>query len=136
VLDALDEPLPEGVSGQSMLPLLASERSVAPRYAVSGFMDGWRTILMGRYKLIHRTASRFALYDLDRDPNEDTDVGDAHPIAVRAARGMLGMMLARSSEPRRTQAVRAPHRPEATEVDAELEEQLRALGYVDSNRRR
>jgi choline-sulfatase len=136
VLDALDEPLPEGVSGQSMLPLLASERSVAPRYAVSGFMEGWRTILMGRYKLIHRTASRFALYDLDRDPNEDTDVGDAHPIAVRAARGMLGMMLARSNEPRRTQAVRAPHRPEATEVDAELEEQLRALGYVDSNRRR
>lgn len=136
VLDALDAPLPDDLSGQSMLPLLAAEDSLAPRYAVSGFMDGWRTILIGRYKLIHRTASRFALYDLDRDPNEDTDVARDRPIATRLARGMLGMTLARSSDPVASRA-REPgrHRPEATQVDAELEEQLRALGYVDSNRR-
>jgi arylsulfatase A-like enzyme len=135
VLDALHEPVPENLSGQSMLPLLAAEDAVAPRYSVSGFMDGWRTILIGRYKLVHRTASRFALYDLDNDPNEDTDVARDRPIATRLARGMLGMMLARSSDPivRAREPVR--HRPEATQVDPELEEQLRALGYVDSNRR-
>jgi len=143
VLEALGQPLPNGLAGQSFLPLLRGETADAPRTAVSGFMEGWRTVVSGRYKLIHRTLERQMLYDLSRDPHEQTDLGPEHPIGVRYLRGMLGMALgaaedapaaaATGTAPRRARP--QVHEQETTTIDPQTEAQLRALGYVPGARR-
>ena len=143
VLEALGQPLPNGLAGQSFLPLLRGETADAPRSAVSGFMEGWRTVVSGRYKLIHRTLERQMLYDLSRDPHEQTDLGPEHPIGVRYLRGMLGMALgaaedapaaaATGTAPRRARP--QVHEQETTTIDPQTEAQLRALGYVPGARR-
>jgi len=143
VLEALGQPLPDGLAGQSFLPLLRGETADAPRTAVSGFMEGWRTVVSGRYKLIHRTLERQMLYDLSRDPQEQTDLGPEHPIGVRYLRGMLGMALgAVENAPPTTTTGTAPrrarpqvHEQETTTIDPQTEAQLRALGYVPGARR-
>lgn len=129
ILDALGQEIPEDIAGESFLPLLLGQDVPAPRFAVSGFMDGWRTIVLGRTKLIQRTADHFMLHDLVEDPGEQRDVAAERPIAVRYARGMLGLALAKADEP----IPRArPRRHDATdtEIDDETAAQLRALGYV------
>ena len=134
VLDALGKEIPDHVSGRSFLPLLLGRDEPAPRYAVSGFMDGWRTIVVGRHKLIQRTADIAMLHDLDADPDEQTDIASARPITTSYLRGLLGLALAQSAEPiagASPRARRPRHRPEGTQVDRELADQLRALGYVD-----
>ena len=142
VLEALGQPLPDGLAGESFLPLLRGVTPDAPRATVSGFMEGWRTVAAGRYKLIHRTLERQMLYDLQQDPHEQTDLAADRPIAVRYMRGMLGMALGavENSPPRAGDAAPRRARPqvheqETTAIDAETEAQLRALGYVAGSRR-
>ncbi|MBW2460167.1 MAG: sulfatase [Deltaproteobacteria bacterium] len=128
ILDALGRPVPEAMTGRSLLPLLRGEVPDAPRAVISGFMNGWRTIVVGRYKLIQRTSARMMLYDLEADPGETTDLAADRPLAVRYLRGLLGLTLAGA-------AAGAPtHRAEETVIDAETEAQLRALGYVGTSR--
>ncbi len=125
ILDALRKPIPDEMSGRSLLPLLRGESATAPRATVSGFMNGWRTIVVGRYKLIQRTASRMMLYDLETDPGETNDLAAERPLTVRYLRGLLGLVLAGAHH---------VHEAERTEIDAETEAQLRALGYVGTSR--
>jgi choline-sulfatase len=139
VLEALGQPIPEDLAGHSFLRTLTGEGQDAPRVAVSGFMEGWRTCAVGRLKFIQRTAEREILYNLSADPHEQTDIADSHPIAVRYMRGLLGLALA-ASDTDSTQRVATARRPvvhtqETTTIDAETESQLRALGYVGSSRR-
>jgi arylsulfatase A-like enzyme len=149
VLEALGQPLPPDLAGTSFLPLLRGEAADAPRATVSGFMEGWRTVVVGRYKLIHRTIDRMMVHDLGADPREQTDVAAEHPIALRYLRGMLGLTLglAESAPPpgavagvaggpgTRPRARPQVHQQETTTIDAETEAQLRALGYVGTSRR-
>ncbi|MDH5672210.1 MAG: sulfatase-like hydrolase/transferase [Myxococcales bacterium] len=140
ILEALGQEVPEHLSGRSFLPELRGQRPSAPRTAVSGFMTGWRTLSVGRLKFIQRTLKDVWLYDVESDPSEKKDLAESHPIALRYARGMLGLTLAeqeRGSQPSQAQPSeakpRAPkrkHRQEKTTIDAETEAQLRALGYV------
>ncbi|MEM9188404.1 MAG: sulfatase [Myxococcota bacterium] len=137
ILDALAVDVPDEVSGRSFLPELRGERPDAPRFAVSGFMRGWRTIVVGRYKLIQRTERRTMIYDLTADPNEEHDLSEERPLTLRYLRGLLGMALAgelRVAEPSTPHPAETPHQAENTEIDAETEEQLRALGYVGTSR--
>ncbi len=134
ILDALGREIPDDLAGRSFLPLLLGRDEPAPRHAVSGFMDGWRTIVVGRTKLIQRSADHVMLHDLVEDPGELTDVAADRPIAVRYARGLLGLALAEADEPvTRARPRRRParHRSEEAQIDADTEAQLRALGYVD-----
>ena len=125
ILDALGEPIPSDLSGQSLLPMMMGEVSDAPRPAVTGFLEGWRSIVVGRYKLIQRTASRFMLYDLGADPREQHDLASERPLAVRYLRGLLGVSLA---------GAHRRHEVERTAIDATLRAQLEALGYVGAAR--
>ncbi len=131
VLDALGREAPEDLSGRSLLGLLRGEAESAPPVAVSGFMNGWRTVLVGRHKLVHRTAQHVSVYDLGADPDERRDLVADRPIRTRWLRGLLGLALAGELGPR---ARRAAHAAERTEIDAETEAQLRALGYVGTSR--
>jgi arylsulfatase A-like enzyme len=133
VLEALGESLPEGLSGRSLMSDLLGKEQDAPRIVVSGFMDGWRTAVIDRLKLIQRTERRVMVHDLAHDPGEQTDVMSSRPVTTRYLRGQLGLALA-NSQPAAVSG-KKPHRGQTTTIDAETEAQLRALGYVGTSRR-
>ncbi|MAQ16367.1 MAG: hypothetical protein CMN30_16450 [Sandaracinus sp.] len=125
ILDALEMERDEELAGRSLLPMLEGQRPDAPMMRVSGFMEGWRAIVEGRYKLIQRTHRRHFVYDLRSDPDEEHDLAAERPLLLRHLRAMLGLALDGHVAPRaeRTQ----------TAVRGELAEQLRALGYVGAS---
>ena len=134
LLEALGQPVPEALMGHSFLPQLRGEGDTAPRAAVSGFMSGWRTLGVGRLKLIQRTLDHLWLYDVTADPGETHDLAAERPIALRYLRGLLGLTLAQQQEgSQQTVAARA-HKRETTTIDKKTEAELRALGYVGSSR--
>jgi choline-sulfatase len=134
VMEALGLPLPPGLSGRSLMPELRGDALDAPRVTVSGFMDGWRTAVVGRIKLIQRTEKRVMLHDLGKDPHEQTDVAAQRPISLRYLRGQLGLAL-HASESAAANPAKKRHKGENTTIDADTEAQLRALGYVGTSRR-
>ncbi len=136
VLEAVGEAIPAELSGHSLLPEIRGALPSAPRATVSGFMDGWRTAVLGNLKLIQRTERRVTLYDLTSDPHEQTDLAAKRPISVRYLRGELGLALATTqpSEDAPAPGKRA-HREQTTNIDAATEAQLKALGYVGTSRR-
>ncbi|MEM9074495.1 MAG: sulfatase-like hydrolase/transferase [Myxococcota bacterium] len=120
VLEAIGRPIPRDLPGQSALNLLRGARVDAPRPVIAGFMEGWRSIAVGRYKLIQRTHRRWMLFDLREDPREQHDVAARHPLVVRYLRGLLGLSM----------NGQARHEAEETEIDPATRAQLEALGYV------
>jgi arylsulfatase A-like enzyme/Tfp pilus assembly protein PilF len=127
VLELLKVPAPSAVQGVSLMPLARGERlglmglseSWYPR-----FHYGWSELTAiqdERFKLIR--APRPELYDLARDPGEQSDLAkqdDARQAdALQAA---LDAMLARVGGDAPPQAPKAP--------DQETAEALEALGYV------
>jgi choline-sulfatase len=132
ILEALGRPLPENLSGRSFLPSLRGAGYDAPQSTVSGFMEHWRTVNVGRYKLVQRPGHPPVLYDLAEDPGETRDVADAHPLIVGWLRGLLGASLdaTRGASTPTASARRPAHAAETTAIDPETAAQLRALGYV------
>jgi arylsulfatase A-like enzyme len=135
VLDALGMQVPDEVSGRSLLPRLLAADEPEPPIAIAGVLEGQRAIVASGMKLVQRGPDRIALYDLAADPDEEHDVSDERPIALRWLRGRLGLALAESgggsvgaggARPRS----RPRHRPVASEIDPETAAQLRALGYI------
>jgi len=127
ILEALGREVPAELTGRSALPLLRGQSSDAPRASVAGFMNGWRSVRVGHRKLIQRTHRRTMLFDLEDDPGETRDLTEERPLELRYLRGLLGLALAGHTRP--------AHRAEATEIDDEMDAQLRALGYVGTQRR-
>ncbi|MBO6933678.1 MAG: sulfatase-like hydrolase/transferase [Deltaproteobacteria bacterium] len=125
VLDALEMEPDRALAGRSLIPLLEGHPSDAPTMRVAGFMEGWRALILGRYKLIQRTHRRHFVYDLRNDPAEEHDLAAERPLLLRHLRGTLGLALDGHVAPRaeRTQ----------TTVEGELADQLRALGYVGAS---
>ena len=128
VLDSLRLPVPRPVQGRSLLRG-AREAAPAPR---PGFADlqcpsGRRleAVLAGPWKLIRTvdrqgTVQRLELYHRGRDPGETSDAAADEAVVVER---LLRLLDARA----RRQALT----PDRAEVDAELQETLGALGYVD-----
>jgi choline-sulfatase len=131
VLDALGEPIPEGISGRSLLPMLRGEDLGAPSCSISGFMENWRAVATGRFKIIARRRGQIALYDLERDRSEQNDEVAARPITAAYLRGMLGLRMAEAGE---AHHARPRHRSTPATIDPQLREQLEALGYVGTSR--
>ena len=134
LLEALGQPVPETLSGRSFLSELRGQGSSAPRAAVSGFMGGWRTIGVGRWKLLQRTLDHLWLYDVQTDPGETRDLAAERPITLRYLRGMLGLSLEGQDDGNKKVAVTKTHKSERTTIDKKTEAELRALGYVGSSR--
>ncbi len=127
--EAMGRPIPSDLSGQSFLPELLGEASDAPRAAVTGFMEGWRAINVGRLKLVQRTERTVLLYDTTDDPGELHDLAADRPIAVRYARGLLGLYLAGVEH--------GSHRTigaEAAVIDDTTRRELEQLGYAGASR--
>lgn len=129
-LDLLGVPVPKGISGRSLVPLMTGAATTLDLDAYSEAMYplyhyGWsdlRALRSGRYKVID--APRPELYDIDRDPHEATNIyGERREVADR----MLAHLRSMEASFQKTDAAQS----QAT-VDPEARERLAALGYVGS----
>ena len=123
ILDALSLPVPEGLPGRSLLPLIAGE-STGPitSYfeALSGPLNrGWAPlhgVIRDRTKYIELPIPE--LYDLRRNPRETTNLAAAQTQRMDALRAMLASLVA---------ADRGVLRGRES---AGARERLRSLGYA------
>jgi len=128
VLDLLGAPAASGISGVSLVPLLAGTKTELALDAYSEAMYplhhyGWsdlHALRSGRYKVID--APRPELYDVERDPNETTNLfAERQPLGERMIAGLRtlegGFRKVVASMP-------------AADIDPEARERLAALGYV------
>jgi arylsulfatase A-like enzyme len=129
VLDLLGLPAPAS-DGVSLTPLMNGERQDLEAYAESIYPQrfGWspiRSLRDGRFKLID--APRPELYDLERDPFEQTNVYTDRPTTAAALNRRLAAMASGGRSWPESAATRqgAPPPPE-------VRERLAALGYVSS----
>jgi arylsulfatase A-like enzyme/cytochrome c-type biogenesis protein CcmH/NrfG len=125
LLDLAGADVPSDVQGASLMPLgrgerldlLAFSETWYPRYHY-----GWSELTAvrdGRYKFI--AAPRRELYDTQTDPGETRDLSAANPRLADALETALRDMVTRT-------AATTSQTPRA--MDPEVEERLRALGYV------
>jgi arylsulfatase A-like enzyme len=143
---------PEGLQGQSLLPLLA-QPGAGGAGTVSAADAGWRrrpaiiekrpegapefpaalestAIVDGQWKLIHNTVRppdrpEFELFDAVRDPLDQANVADKHPDVVKR--------LAKTLEGFKAMAAAARLKPDSETTGNMTPEQLqrlRSLGYI------
>ncbi len=132
VLELLGVEPPGHVWGRSLVPLLADRPLVGgePRPI---FSESWTVpppyrppgiaVRLGDHKLISfrtSTGPGVRLYDLADDPGEQSNIASEAPLRVTALRKLLDDYL---TLPRRG--------GREVELDPELEEKLRVLGYID-----
>jgi choline-sulfatase len=136
LLDYLKLPVPDGMQGESLMPLILGSEEPTDRPVMSSYARrGYLALRDGRWKLVQRQQPRLdgsgvvtqsELYDLESDPAERLDLADQE--AER-----LAELSARAAE--LDQAAKALYRGteagERTRPDAETLEALRALGYVE-----
>jgi choline-sulfatase len=129
-LDLLGVAPPAGISGVSLAPLMVGANRELDLDAYSEAMYplhhyGWsdlRALRAGRYKVID--APRPELYDVDRDPQEATNIyADRHQLAD----SMIARLRTLEQRFNKTQASLP-----AADVDPEARQRLAALGYVGS----
>jgi arylsulfatase A-like enzyme/Tfp pilus assembly protein PilF len=127
LLDLLGAPLPPGMQGVSLRPLLEDPtadlsltgygESIEP--AANFGSSVLRFVREGRWKYIHKLEPE--LYDVRKDPDETRNLASQHPEVVDRLRESLHALIAS-----------APRKPGGAEVemDAETIVRLQALGYV------
>ncbi len=123
----------EGVDGRSFAFLLRGERGDATpsRPEMHDHLpDGpWEAIVDAAHKLILRPDGRRELYDLRRDPGEQTDLAAGHPDIVDRLSAHLATRRAALETRRSANAARIPAE-RLRALREETAEQLRALGYA------
>jgi arylsulfatase A-like enzyme len=140
LLELLDRPVPDGLDGHSFASALRGEGDGTrrPLYAADHFQywqDGRRydlpaapdvplgvAVLLGDEWFIHR-GDVDSLYDMRLDPGQRRNLAPEEPERTNSWREVAADLW-------RTLAERRPDAPEV-ELDPELEEKLRALGYID-----
>jgi arylsulfatase A-like enzyme/Tfp pilus assembly protein PilF len=130
VLDLLGVPVPQGIAGVSLVPLMTGAK---PRLDLEVYAEalyplhhyGWselRAWRAGQYKVID--APRPELYDLDRDPDETTNLYEAKKSVADV---MIARLRSQENDDPAKQAAQA-----APDVDPDARARLAALGYVGS----
>jgi choline-sulfatase len=131
-LEALGlEPVSD-VDGVSLLPMLEGKPPSVPSYAISEFRSGFRSVRVGRWKLIAGQDGGRRLFDIDADPTEQVDQVRRAPIAGRMCEQHLAEFLASPAKTLRYREANVPQRrykPGLVKQDPELRKQLEALGY-------
>jgi choline-sulfatase len=142
LLDLVGLPVPEGLDGASLLPMLAHEAASATSLGSTADADGgealagpvayaetyyprfhysWSELFAvqtGRFKYVR--APRPELYDLRADPRELRDVSGEHPRIAAT----LAAYLEATNPPKKGDE------PKPAKIDPETLERLQALGYV------
>jgi arylsulfatase A-like enzyme/Tfp pilus assembly protein PilF len=129
VLELLGAESPKAVQGRSLLPLVRGERLNLVALSETWYPRhhyGWSELTAirdGRYHFI--AAPTRELYDTESDPGETRNLAEANPSRTDVQARALQDLVARTS------AAAAPAAPPA--VDPDVEQRLRALGYVGSS---
>jgi arylsulfatase A-like enzyme len=118
----LGAPPPPGLPGRDLLATRSATEAISE--IVAGFGDtgaGHDTVALhtGRWKVIHAPDAT-ELYDLSRDPAEETNLAPGSPD--------LGGLVARIERRDATAAVRRAHGGGSA---GDMQDRLRALGYID-----
>jgi arylsulfatase A-like enzyme/Flp pilus assembly protein TadD len=124
ILDFVKAPVPGGLHGRSLKPVLEESGTLPPASVYSEalyarYHFGWSeltAITDDRYRYIK--APREELYDLQHDPREQANIATARPQPRQALRGALDRVAAGAP-------LHVPH-----DVPAEARERLQSLGYV------
>lgn len=134
ILDLLGVPLEHEVQGRSLRPLLAGRRLPrAPAFSESTYWGPMevKSLRDERFKYLRGIPKEpeetdregwEVVYDLETDPGETEDVKEAHLDLLRRMRAVVDRILRGGSTPQE----RVPG-----QLDPEVEEQLRALGYIE-----
>ncbi len=140
ILEFLGDPLPPSLQGWSLLPLIASAETAAPRPPAFAHLNidslELESVVLDHRKLIHDfkpvtgatrddrklLASDLRLYDLSNDWGERTDLTEQQPIWT----GYLYTLLKYRRELGTARAS-----PLEGEIDEDLRQRLEALGYLD-----
>ena len=137
VLDLVGMPLPAGLDGVSLLPVVAGERGASPQAADTSnalagpvsysetyyprFHYNWSELLSlqtPRWRYVR--APRSELYDLQKDPKQEHDLSAERPeIVATLSRQLDAMNLQDTGDG-----------PAPAPVDPEAQAKLQALGYV------
>ncbi len=127
VLESLGQPIPEGLDGTSLMPLVREDPGAIgadePRYAISGATDFLLSIRSRTHKLIRTQAGDSSFFSLLDDPKEQRDLYD--PADPRVQEFVRILEARRKEWPTREPAKGAV----APDLDEALRDQLRALGY-------
>jgi len=143
LLELAGLPVPEGLDGISLVPLMRGGEPAGARALVSdvdlsienpflpfGAVDDFAlAIRVGRNKLVyHSEDGSRRLYDLGSDPDENVDLATSRPDLLARLEPQLERAIARRRAAR--SHARPPDASDA-ERDSQFIEQLRALGYVE-----
>jgi arylsulfatase A-like enzyme len=120
ILEGLGLPLPPAVRGRGARQPVFAE--VYPQEWRSRGGD-WRVLLDGDLKFHWNDRGQHQLFDLAADPGEESNLAPSDPRRVREMENALDRFLADLPPP----APRGPPR----QLDAETQEALRNLGYLD-----
>jgi choline-sulfatase len=126
ILDALGLPVPQGVEGRSLLPAMAGAEAGTDEDAAFSWLDvdGFRaasvSTLAWRFLDERAPSPGRSLFGRRSDPGERRNVAADHPVRAGYLRARL---LAAEREGPRLKAGKG-------DVDEELRNRLRALGYV------
>lgn len=128
------QPMPN-IAAQSLVPLIYGQRRAMPEMAMSEFLDERRVITAGRWKWIIRGNLTHSMFDLREDPGENTQLDiDQHPIAGRYLRVHQGQFLGAANRAQwmlPSQEAGPDLSAGEVQMDAELQQQLRELGYLN-----
>ncbi len=127
VLESLGLPVPEGLDGTSLLPLLREDPGAIdagePRYAISGATEVGLAVRSRTHKLI-RTPKGDSFFSLLDDPEELRDIYD--PADPRVQEFVRILEAYQKERPTRAPSKRTV----AADLNEALQDQLRALGYI------
>jgi arylsulfatase A-like enzyme/Flp pilus assembly protein TadD len=127
VLDALALTVPSGLSGRSLLPLIAGDKDPAT-FNRATYFEALSATLNRRWAPLHGVIHGGVkyidlpipeLYDLSSDPREERNLAASQPARVEELRSLLGQFPTGAA---------APPQPET----AETRERLRSLGYLSA----
>jgi arylsulfatase A-like enzyme len=93
LLDLAGLPIPEGMQGRSVIPLVFDELAGRPGLGLTQNETMARGLKSGRYRLIHSGVARMELYDEIEDPREQHELSGQRPIALRQMRNVLGLLV-------------------------------------------
>ena len=131
LLDLLGVPPAETFQGVSLLPLMRGETEPGPRYRFSeALLYGyeWKSVTGNEWKFSYNEArNTMALFNLRLDPGEVDDLSGVEETKVQEMASILLAWVHDALE--RTGG--AMHSGETVNMEKEVIDQLRALGYID-----
>jgi arylsulfatase A-like enzyme len=125
VLELLGISIPIKVDGVSLLKLV-KDSSYDGEFALSERDYYYKMIRNKNWKLLHRSASELELFDLISDPDEQHNL---YPEKMEIAKPMLETLKNLTDELRERTEINPSEN--AIELDRDLTNQLKALGYIN-----